>query len=92
MVHRDFAYKDVLPDDPRGDLRDYTLGAGPGVGLKFQYFPGAHFTAGVGAQFGIDFEWERLFKIDSTRADGQTFPTESQQFLVATSCYYITVS
>jgi len=78
VVHRTFGYK----DDLRGDLRDYKLKAGPGVGVKFQYYPGAHFTAGVGAQFGIDFEWERLFKIDSTRADGATFPTESQQFLI----------
>jgi len=78
VVHRTFNYK----DDLRGDLRDYKLTAGPGVGTKFQYFPGAHFTAGVGAQFGVDFEWERLFKIDSTRADGATFPTESQQFLI----------
>ncbi|MBW2379586.1 MAG: hypothetical protein JRG70_08555 [Deltaproteobacteria bacterium] len=58
LVHRDFAYK----DDLRGDLRSYKLGIGPGVGTKFQYYPGAHFTAGVGAQFGIDFEWERVFK------------------------------
>jgi hypothetical protein len=78
LVHRDFQYK----DDLRGDLRDYKLTAGPGIATKFQYYPGAHFTAGVGAQFGIDFEWERLFHIDSTRADGATFPTESQQFLV----------
>ena len=78
VVHRTFRYN----EDLRGDLRDYTLKAGPGVGIKFQYYPGAHFTAGVGAQFGIDFEWERLFKIDSTRADGQTFPTDSQQFLI----------
>ncbi|MGB5351020.1 MAG: hypothetical protein WBN10_15545 [Polyangiales bacterium] len=78
VVHRTFAYK----DDIRGNLRDYKLTAGPGIGIKFQYYPGAHFTAGVGAQFGIDFEWERLFKIDSTRADGETFPTESQQFLI----------
>ena len=86
LVHRDFAYK----DDLRGDLRDYTLGIGPGVGLKFQYFPGAHFTAGVGAQFGIDFEWERLFNFDSTRADGAKFPTESQQFLVGLRWRYPT--
>lgn len=82
VVHRRFDYK----DDLRGDLRDYKLTAGPGVGIKFQYFPGAHFTAGVGAQFGVDFEWERLFKIDSTRLDEnfeeQSFPTESQQFLI----------
>jgi len=82
VVHRTFDYK----DDLRGDLRDYKLTAGPGVGIKFQYYPGAHFTAGVGAQFGIDFEWERLFKIDSTRLDAtgqeQSFPTESQQFLI----------
>jgi ribosomal protein L12E/L44/L45/RPP1/RPP2 len=78
LVHRNFTYK----DDLRGDLRDYKLQIGPGVGIKFQYYPGAHFTAGVGAQFGIDFEWERLFNFDSTRVDGQKFPTESQQFLV----------
>ena len=82
LVRRNFEYNDVLPNDPRGDLRDYTLNIGPGVGTKFQYFPGAHFTAGVGAQFGIDFEWERLFNFDSTRNDGVKFPTESQQFLV----------
>jgi TolB-like protein len=86
VVHRTFDYNDVLPNDPRGDLRDYKLQAGPGVGIKFQYYPGAHFTAGVGAQFGVDFEWERLFKIDSTRLDAageeQSFPTESQQFLI----------
>jgi len=82
VVHRTFQYNDVLIDDRRGELRDYTLNAGPGVGIKFQYFPGAHFTAGAGAQFGIDFEWERLIGIDSTRADGQTFPTEAQQFLI----------
>jgi len=86
LVHRNFAYK----DDLRGDLRDYKLGIGPGVGAKFQYFPGAHFTAGVGAQFGIDFEWERLFNFDSTRADGASFPTESQQFLVGVRWRYPT--
>jgi hypothetical protein len=86
LVHRDFTYK----DDLRGDLRDYTLGIGPGVGMKFQYFPGAHFTAGVGAQFGIDFEWERLFNFDSTRDDGAKFPTESQQFLVGLRWRYPT--
>ena len=92
IVHRKFRYNDILlpqdrpPSEGGTELRDYRLGAGPGVGLKFQYFPGAHFTSGVGAQFGIDFEWERLFAIDSTRSepDGtvSTFPTESQQFLV----------
>jgi hypothetical protein len=86
LVHRDFRYK----DDLRGDLRDYKLGIGPGVGTKFQYFPGAHFTAGVGAQFGIDFEWERLFNFDSSRADGAKFPTESQQFLVGVRWRYPT--
>ncbi|RLB43046.1 MAG: hypothetical protein DRH30_03775 [Deltaproteobacteria bacterium] len=86
LVHRDFAYK----DDLRGDLRDYRLGIGPGVGTKFQYYPGAHFTAGVGAQFGIDFEWERVFNFDSTRADGAQFPTESQQFLIGLRWRYPT--
>jgi TolB-like protein len=78
VVRRTLRYNDVVSTD----LRDYTLNAGPGVALKFQWYPGAHFTSGVGAQFGIDFEWERLFGIDSTRADGATFPTDSQQFLV----------
>jgi hypothetical protein len=92
LVRRNFGYNDVLvlPDDPRGDLRDYRLDIGPGVGMKFQYFPGAHFTAGAGAQFGIDFEWERLFNFDSTRDDGVKFPTESQQFLVGLRWRYPT--
>jgi hypothetical protein len=85
FVHRNFTYN----EDLRGDLRDYKLGIGPGVGMKFQYYPGAHFTAGVGAQFGIDFEWERLFNFDSTR-DGIKFPTESQQFLVGLRWRYPT--
>lgn len=84
IVNRRLRYNDVPESET--DLRDYTLGAGPGVGLKFQYFPGAHFTSGIGAQFGIDFEWERLIGIDSSRteADGtvSTFPTKSQQFSV----------
>jgi hypothetical protein len=71
LVNRNFGYE----DDLRGDLRDYTLGIAPGVGTKFQYYPGAHFTAGVGAQFGIDFEWERLFNFDSTRIDGRWEPS-----------------
>jgi len=78
LIHRNFGYS----DDLRGDLRDYTLNVGPGVGTKFQYYPGAHFTAGVGAQFGIDFEWEQLFPFDSTNSTGQQFPTKSHQFLV----------
>lgn len=78
IVRRTLRYNDVVSTD----LRDYTLNAAPGVALKFQWFPGAVATSGVGAQFGIDFEWERLFGIDSTRADGTTFPTESQQFLI----------
>lgn len=86
LVHRTFTYN----DDLRGDLRDYTLNIGPGVGTKLQYFPGAHFTAGVGAQFGIDFAWEYLFKFDSTRADGEKFPTESQQFLIGLRWRYPT--
>ncbi|KPK14588.1 MAG: hypothetical protein AMJ62_12855 [Myxococcales bacterium SG8_38] len=86
MVHRNLQYN----DDIYNALRDYTLELGPGMGLKFQYYPGAHFTAGVGAQFGIDFEWESLFKFESTRADGQTFPTESQQFLVGLRWRYPT--
>ena len=88
LVHRSLGYE----DDLRGDLRDYKLNMGPGVGVKFQYYPGAHFTAGVGAQFGIDFEWERLFNFDSTRADagGAKFPTESQQFLIGLRWRYPT--
>jgi len=78
MVNRRLSYA----DDLKGDLRDYQLKFGPGVGTKFQYYPGAHFTAGVGAQFGIDFEWQRIFDFESTRADGAQFPTQSQQFLI----------
>ncbi|MGB8328539.1 MAG: hypothetical protein WCE62_00320 [Polyangiales bacterium] len=86
LVHRSFEYNDVVS----GDLPGYTLKLGPGVGTKFQYFPGAHFTAGLGAQFGIDFEWERLFRFESTDSTGQQFPTQSQQFLVGLRWRYPT--
>jgi len=86
IVRRTLRYN----DDLRGDLRDYTLNAGPGAALKFQYFPGAHFTDGVGAQFGIDFAWERLFNFDSTQADGTAFPTQSQEFLIGLRWRYPT--
>ena len=86
FVHRHLSWN----EDLIGNLRDYKLGFGPGVQLKFQYFPGAHFTSGIGAQFGIDFEWERLFNFDSTRDDGLKFPTEAQQFLVGLRWRYPT--
>ena len=86
FVHRSLTWN----DDLMANLRDYTLAFGPGVQTKFQYFPGAHFTSGVGAQFGIDFEWERLFDFDSTRDDGLKFPTEAQQFLVGLRWRYPT--
>lgn len=86
FVHRSLSWN----EDQIGNLRDYTLGFGPGVQMKFEYFPGAHFTSGVGAQFGIDFEWERLFDFDSTRDDGLNFPTEAQQFLIGLRWRYPT--
>lgn len=86
IVRRTLQYNDDIYDE----LRDYTLKAGPGVALKFQYFPGAHFTDGIGAQFGIDFEWERVFDFESTQADGTSFPTEAQQFLVGLRWRYPT--
>lgn len=78
FVHRSLTWN----DDLMANLREYTLAFRPSVQTKFQYFPGAHFTSGVGAQFGIDFEWERLFNFDSTRDGELKFPTEAQQFLV----------
>ncbi len=86
IVRRTFDYNDVVSDN----LRDYELKAGPGVALKFQYFPGAHFTDGVGAQFGIDFEWERVFDFESTNAEGGSFPTQAQQFLIGLRWRYPT--
>ena len=80
--HRNFGYNDA-----QDDLRDYTLGFGPGVGVKFQWYPGAHFTGGVGSQFGVDFDFKRLFDFDSTR-DGLSFPTRSQEFLIGARWRY----
>ncbi len=86
FVHRNLSWN----EDQVGNLRDYTLAFGPGIQTKFQYFPGAHFTSGIGAQFGIDFEWQWLFDFDSTRDDGISFPTEAQQFLVGARWRYPT--
>jgi len=86
FVHRSLSWNDVVVAP-----RDYTLGFGPGIQTKFQWYPGAHFTSGVGAQFGVEFEYERLFDFDSTRDEGGTmlsFPTSSQQFLVGARWRY----
>lgn len=83
LEHRNFEYE----DDLRNDLRGYELKIGPGIGTKLQWYPGAHFTSGVGAQFGIDFEYKRLFDFDSVR-DDLKFPTASQEFDIAARWRY----
>lgn len=68
--------------DLYGLLREYSLQFGPAVLLTGRWYLGAHFTNGFGAHLGIDFSWERAFGIDSKRADGEVFPTNSRAWYV----------
>src|SRR5690606_3427334 len=63
-------------DDLFGVLLQYDLGLGPAVGADLAWYPGAHFTDGIGAHFGIVGSFHYAFAIDSEsgEADG-AFPT-----------------
>lgn len=71
MISRRFDYT----DDVYGFLRPYTLPAGPAVSFDVRYFPGRHFTNGVGSKFGVDVRFDRSFGIRSERDDLLSYDT-----------------
>ena len=77
-----FSRKLRYNDDLYRLMRTYTLQLGPAVKFDGRWYPGAHFGAGFYAHIGFEFAYERAFGIDSKRADGETFPTNSRAWLV----------
>ncbi|HJL01146.1 MAG TPA: hypothetical protein RMH85_15965 [Polyangiaceae bacterium LLY-WYZ-15_(1-7)] len=77
-----FSRKLRYNDDLYGLLREYTLDLGPALLFRGRWYPVAHFSDMFLAHVGFDFRYERAFGIDSTRADGETFPTSSRAWYV----------
>lgn len=65
-------------DDLYGLLRTYSLPIGPSLRFDGRWYPGAHFGDGFYAHIAFDFAYEQAFGIDSRRADGEVFPTNSR--------------
>lgn len=68
-------------EDVNNYLTPYTLPAGPALSVAARWFPGASFTRGLGAAFGVDLRYERSFGIES-RAGGASFRDMSRVFEV----------
>lgn len=64
-------------DDLFGRLRPYTLSGAPAVGLRATWFPGAHFTGGIAASFGLQLGLQYGFGIESSDSSGARFPTSA---------------
>ncbi|MFW5921128.1 MAG: hypothetical protein ACOCUS_04755 [Polyangiales bacterium] len=57
-------------DDLLGELPDYELSAAPALDVGLAWYPGAHFTDGIGASFGLTARWSRGFAIQSVSNQG----------------------
>lgn len=75
-ISRHFRYH----QDVYGALRDYTLPAGPSISIGGRWFPGAHFTDGIGSAFGVGFRFDRSMGLDSERGPALSYPTAQRIF------------
>lgn len=73
---RIFAYN----QDLFGELRNYSLLAAPLVNANVEWYPGAHFTQGVGAYFGIVGSVSLPFAISSRDSAGTQYATSALAF------------
>jgi hypothetical protein len=53
-----------------GEVADYELSAAPAVVVGLAWYPGAHFTDGLGASVGLTARWSRGFAIESVPDQG----------------------
>lgn len=67
----------VYRDDIQGSLADYRLPSAPSASFDLRWFPGAHFTRGIGSAFGLDVRYDRSFGIES-QDRGATFANISR--------------
>jgi hypothetical protein len=70
VFKRAFAYN----DDYFGFLRNFS-GSAPMLGIHGEIYPGAFFAHNVFADLGVYFDLSRSVGLESTRSDGQRFPT-----------------
>jgi hypothetical protein len=66
LMSRDF----VFTDDLFGALAGYNIGAAPALALEGEWYPGAHFTDGVGAHFGVRLRYVRMVGVESAVSRG----------------------
>jgi hypothetical protein len=65
--------------DPDQTLARYTLGFAPSVALEGTWYPGAHFTAGVGGNIGVAVSGDVAVGVAS-KQDTSRFGTRSERF------------
>jgi len=74
VLTRTFRYVDALVD-----LTEHTLAATPAGELSLRWYPGAHFTSGLGADFGLEASGLFMYPVDAER-DAIAYPTKSLAF------------
>lgn len=77
---RMFSRRLFFVDNIFAQLSKYRLGLGPAIALDAEWFPGAHFTRGWGANFGIATSFDMAVGISSVAADGTRYGTSALRF------------
>lgn len=62
-------------DDIYGVMRNYNVDAAAMVAGEVTWFPGAHFTDGAGAHFGLRFRGHGVIGLSSQTTDGTSYAT-----------------
>jgi hypothetical protein len=77
VFSRDFSYNGA-----GNGLRGYGLGGAPALWLGGEWYPGAHFTAGVAANIGLVASFAQSFGVSSGRDDGgsENYGTSMQTY------------
>ena len=69
-------------DDIFGTLSKYTLPVGPALQLEADWYPGAHFTRGIGAHVGLSVGFNYALGISSVATDGTRYGTSALRLRV----------
>jgi hypothetical protein len=77
LITRKFTYK----DDLFGKLRPYSLNGWPAIKGRIIWYPAAHATDGIVANFGVDLSAEYAVGLQSKNASGMVFPTRAYDLM-----------
>lgn len=66
-------------DDLFGELRPYTLSGAPAPVLSIYWYPGAHFSTGMAANFGLGVHAEYALGLSSKDSQGREFSTSEME-------------